>query len=215
MKPKSESINGTSPCRHRRFYFDDGNVIFRVEDTLFKVHRYFLQRDSPVFKDMFSLPTGTAPVHGSSDDLPIDLQTIKALDFERFLSVLYATDYMTHDIQTTEQCESILKLVKLWQIENILPLVAARLRAIAPLANQVALAYRYKLGSVLLDAVMDIASRDAMLKPDEIHCMGSAEIIAAVVAVREYEKTAWSCLSQGTKKQKARNELENMSLLAI
>lgn len=124
-------------------------------------------------------------------------------------------DYMTHDIQTTEQCESILKLVKLWQIENILPLVAARLRAIAPLANQVALAYRYKLGSVLLDAVMDIASRDAMLKPDEIHCMGSAEIIAAVVAVREYEKTAWSCLSQGTKKQKARNELENMSLLAI
>lgn len=188
MEPKSESINGTSPCRHERFHFDDGNVIFRVEDTLFKVHRYFLQRDSPVFKDMFSLPTGTAPVHGSSDDLPIDLQTIKALDFERFLSVLYATDYITRDIQTPEECESVLKLSKLWQIENIQPLIAIRLRATSPLANQIALAHRYNLSTILLDAVVDISLRQEKLTADEIRCMESPEIIAAVVTLREYHK---------------------------
>ncbi|KZP20419.1 hypothetical protein FIBSPDRAFT_954583, partial [Athelia psychrophila] len=37
-------------ARHSQYYFEDGNIIFRVEDTLYNVHRYFFARDSAHFR---------------------------------------------------------------------------------------------------------------------------------------------------------------------
>lgn len=37
-------------------WFDDGNVVLQAEDTLFRVYKGFLRKQSSVFDDMFSLP---------------------------------------------------------------------------------------------------------------------------------------------------------------
>ena len=93
--------------RHTRFYFDDGNLVFRVcslyttcccadqdgsrrqvEGTLFNVHRYFFQRDSAVFRDMFSIPSAIEG-DGASEKNPITLEGVKSADFASFLSCLY------------------------------------------------------------------------------------------------------------------------------
>lgn len=71
-----------APTRHDRFYFNDGNIIFLVEDKLFKVHRYFLVRESPVFLDMFSMESD----EGQSDDMPILLERTKSLGFASLLA---------------------------------------------------------------------------------------------------------------------------------
>ena len=42
--------------RHPDLWFDDGNVVLRVEDTIYKFLRSILSRESPLFADMFSLP---------------------------------------------------------------------------------------------------------------------------------------------------------------
>ena len=101
--------------RHERFYLEDGNVIFlvryshmfsapkgpsssskpylKVEKTLFKIHRYFLQRDSPIFQDMFALPPPSdsdGGAEGMSDERPIQLEGTLSLDFERFLTIFYS-----------------------------------------------------------------------------------------------------------------------------
>lgn len=98
--------------RHDRFYFDDGNTIFlvrfspsdaprvdlgvatmydplipptKVEDTLFNVHRSILTHNSPIFEDMFSIPSG----EGEADDKPILLESTSSLGFASLLSCLY------------------------------------------------------------------------------------------------------------------------------
>ncbi|EKM48685.1 uncharacterized protein PHACADRAFT_266208, partial [Phanerochaete carnosa HHB-10118-sp] len=37
-------------------WYDDGNVVLQVDDTLFKLYKGILSNESAVFQDMFSLP---------------------------------------------------------------------------------------------------------------------------------------------------------------
>jgi hypothetical protein len=61
-----------------------------VENDLFRVHRYFFIRESVVFRDMFSLPTGSETfTEGQSDDRPIVLQDVKSADFEGLVWMFY------------------------------------------------------------------------------------------------------------------------------
>lgn len=78
----------------------------QVEETLFRVHRYFFLRESQLFRDMLSLPipaptepsssTGASKgkfkafdVEGTSDDNPIHLPQVSTDEFEDFLWVFY------------------------------------------------------------------------------------------------------------------------------
>ncbi|KDQ17856.1 hypothetical protein BOTBODRAFT_171570 [Botryobasidium botryosum FD-172 SS1] len=79
--------------RHPEYYFHDGSVIILVEDTLFKVHRSMLVKDSSIFGSMFSLPppeSNGKQFEGQSDDNPLVLQGETAVRFERLLWSLYA-----------------------------------------------------------------------------------------------------------------------------
>ena len=64
--------------------------IQQVENTLFRVHRYFFARDSAWFRDKlpYPLPPGET-TKGSSDNLPLVLEGITKTEFERFLWVFY------------------------------------------------------------------------------------------------------------------------------
>ncbi|KDQ59325.1 hypothetical protein JAAARDRAFT_100765, partial [Jaapia argillacea MUCL 33604] len=70
--------------KHETFYFRDEMVFFLVlEDTLFKVHSFFFERDSEYFRAMFRR-------HGtSSESRPIVLCNVSIMSFESFLGVLY------------------------------------------------------------------------------------------------------------------------------
>ncbi|KAI0318231.1 hypothetical protein OF83DRAFT_1171305 [Amylostereum chailletii] len=67
---------------HDEFYISDQLSIFQVEDRLFRVHRHFLSKHSPVFRDMFALPvppTSTAVYgEGDSDEHPIHLPGLRS-----------------------------------------------------------------------------------------------------------------------------------------
>ncbi|KAF8157976.1 hypothetical protein B0H34DRAFT_706993 [Crassisporium funariophilum] len=78
--------------RDTEYYKDEsegGFCVFRVEDTLFKVHRCYLQREPSAFGDMFSLPKIQGNNEGSSDEVAIPLyDTVQ--QFRDLLWVLYA-----------------------------------------------------------------------------------------------------------------------------
>ncbi|KAH9000722.1 hypothetical protein EDB86DRAFT_2802057, partial [Lactarius hatsudake] len=63
----------------------------KVEDQIYRVHRYFLVRESDFFRDMFSLPQGSsARVEGVDDEHPICIpDTTTATEFENLLWFLY------------------------------------------------------------------------------------------------------------------------------
>ncbi|KAI0352584.1 hypothetical protein OH77DRAFT_1428282 [Trametes cingulata] len=83
-----------APGRDAEYYIEGADCVIRVEDTLFRVHRYLLGRDSSAFQHMFSMPAlqGGAPsqcAEGYSDDNPIRLYGESVERFRDLLSVLY------------------------------------------------------------------------------------------------------------------------------
>jgi len=73
--------------KHDRFYFPDGNITFLVGFTLYRVHRFFFNRDSEIFRGMFDLkpPTAGQDEEGSSNRNSIELKGQDKNDFECFL----------------------------------------------------------------------------------------------------------------------------------
>ncbi|KAI9058233.1 hypothetical protein FKP32DRAFT_1597313 [Trametes sanguinea] len=83
----------SEPVRDAEYYIEGADCAIRVEDTLFRVHRYLLGRDHSAFQDMFDVPVRTVPsemVEGLSDGNPIILYGESAEHFRALLSVLYA-----------------------------------------------------------------------------------------------------------------------------
>ena len=62
----------------------------QVQSYLFRVHRYFFERESPFFREKLGIPAAAGQTaRGSSDTNPFPLDDIRAEDFEKFLWVFY------------------------------------------------------------------------------------------------------------------------------
>ncbi|CAK5283701.1 unnamed protein product [Mycena citricolor] len=73
------------------FYHEDGDLVIRVESTLFNIHRFHL-RGSAVFQSMFSLPVGPGQLpDGLCDEFPLLLEGYTAQDFRAILKWMYST----------------------------------------------------------------------------------------------------------------------------
>jgi len=73
---------------HLHFYYPNGSIIFRVEDTLYKLVRDTLEKDSELFRDMFSLDVHfVGPrMEGTIDEDPIILP-LTMEQFDLYLEV--------------------------------------------------------------------------------------------------------------------------------
>ena len=61
-------------------------MCFQVQNELFRVHRFFLIRESKFFETMFSLPLGA---NDTEADLPIPLPDVTPVEFEDLLRFFY------------------------------------------------------------------------------------------------------------------------------
>ncbi|KAJ7830009.1 hypothetical protein B0H14DRAFT_3465198 [Mycena olivaceomarginata] len=72
--------------RDAKHYHPTGDCIIRVQNTLFKIHKFHLVHNSSVFAGMFDIPSGEQQEEGKSDDSPIVLEGEKAFRFAPFSS---------------------------------------------------------------------------------------------------------------------------------
>ncbi|KAJ7438865.1 hypothetical protein FB451DRAFT_1570130 [Mycena latifolia] len=76
--------------RDAKHYHPTGDCIIRVQNTLFKIHKFHLVHNSSVFAGMFDIPSGEQQEEGKSDDSPIVLEGEKAFGFRSVLKYMYA-----------------------------------------------------------------------------------------------------------------------------
>ncbi|KAI6113531.1 hypothetical protein EV401DRAFT_1982808 [Pisolithus croceorrhizus] len=97
-------------------------VTLQVEDCLFRVPRQTLEAQSPVFRNMFSMPPPPdVEVEGLSDEHPIVLpEPVKARDFKRLLKVLLPTGVFSPRLPKGDHDAwiSVLKLSRMWEMEE-------------------------------------------------------------------------------------------------
>ncbi|KAF8578662.1 hypothetical protein K439DRAFT_1416998 [Ramaria rubella] len=68
--------------------FDDGNIVLVAEGLTFRVHRSQMARHSPVFQDIFALPTTSATKDICDECLMVTLSD-KADDITKLPRILY------------------------------------------------------------------------------------------------------------------------------
>jgi len=124
-----------SQRRHERFYFADGNVTFQVQNILYRVHRYFFERDSAVFAAYFPA------------------------DFEAFLSILYPSTFLEQ--RSVEEWSSCLRFAHKFQFTVQEKLAIEKLSDIASPIDKIILGRMYEEASGwLVQAFVDMARRD-------------------------------------------------------
>jgi len=173
--PPQEHSPACEYSRDSTFYFDD--VVFLVEDTLFKVPRAHFVNGSPFFHDMFTLPppAGT-PVDGSSDVQPLHLDGISKIEFTYLLRALFPRQHAHRENTSIPEWTGVLKLATMWQFERIRGYAIkrlGRLRTLGPVQRLV-LATMYHIPGWYVPAIIALAQRDVPLSVEEALMIGVA-----------------------------------------
>ncbi|KAI0250019.1 hypothetical protein BJV78DRAFT_1376974 [Lactifluus subvellereus] len=168
-----------SLLQHEKYFFNDGNITFLVDGTLYCIHRYFFSRDSEYFSTRFS-QLGIR----DHEALPtiISLGDIERRDFEAFLSVIYPEDFEKHGL-CYEEWVSVLHLSTRWGFASLRKLALASINPPTP-HDQLLLARRYSIGDWVLPALSSLCERTAPLTLDEARQMNIEDVVI-VATVRE------------------------------
>jgi len=116
--PKSETVPRPAKVSNP-FCFEDPQVVLQVEEQKYKIHRYFLTRESEFFNDLFSLPQSkdSAEVEGSYDN-PINLPETPTEEIENLLRFFY---FGMHDdyVATLADWVAILSISTRFMFEKV------------------------------------------------------------------------------------------------
>ncbi|CCL99367.1 uncharacterized protein FIBRA_01385 [Fibroporia radiculosa] len=195
-------LSTTSTARHPRFFMDEGVVFLRVSplcsphpdfitrsrnqvadpvtehDCLFKVHRYFLERDSEFFRDMFSCPLGGASVEGETEESAIALPGVTRFELECLLSFLYNGMY-ERDVSIDEWV-AILSISSRFLFDRIRERAIREIATYAPPLDPVErifLATKHDIPQWLRPAYMDLCIRPESLTEEEAQKLGLPTVV--------------------------------------
>ncbi|GJE96781.1 hypothetical protein PsYK624_129870 [Phanerochaete sordida] len=116
-----------APEQAKDLYFPDGDIILcapsavREKTILLRVHRVVLSLYSPVFKDMFSLPSDPA-VNDTLDSVPVVRMPDDADDLEILVSTFYRPAnlrYDKRDRHKRSELRSLLSLSTKYQVDAL------------------------------------------------------------------------------------------------
>ncbi|KAK0241320.1 hypothetical protein EDD85DRAFT_395680 [Armillaria nabsnona] len=172
--------------KHEAYYIKGGDVYFLVEECMFRVHRYFFERESSKFRQMFSGPTspGKEP-EGSSASTAFKLGDITAEDFGHFLWIFYNPKHSLYDASTAVWV-TILRTAYDWLFPEVKALGIRELeRKTINLVDRIILYQECKVDpSLLVQLYAKLCSRDDPPSMEESVRLG-VETTARIFRARE------------------------------
>ncbi|KAG7093561.1 hypothetical protein E1B28_007231 [Marasmius oreades] len=116
--------------RHPDLWFDDGSVVCRAQNTLFRVHVSQLSRHSVCFRDVFVVGTSTDPATSASivhedgsnafEDCPVVILHDSAEDVGNLFTALYdGPKFGNNDREDFRMVSGILRLATKYIIEKL------------------------------------------------------------------------------------------------
>ncbi|KAG2159340.1 uncharacterized protein EDB93DRAFT_1115134 [Suillus bovinus] len=151
----------SSPPRHSEFYLQDELSVFLVDGVLFRVHRFFLQRESDVFRTMFVCPPTQDGPEGLSDDKPIVLPDVTVAEFEALLKFLYDGGTSPSPFSTADEWIRLLSIATRYEMERIRARALHELDYLPPLdpIQKIVLARRHDVRQWLLPSYVALCLR--------------------------------------------------------
>ncbi|KAJ7217734.1 hypothetical protein GGX14DRAFT_597673 [Mycena pura] len=119
--------------RDSEFYFEDGNIVLSAKEdgttVYFRLHRSILTKHSPVFADMFAMPS--PPTADCYDDAPLVEMHDEADVLGLFIGLLYDPQCISPILESEDFPALIYEavvLAKKYQVDWICTMAASRLR---------------------------------------------------------------------------------------
>ncbi|KII86834.1 hypothetical protein PLICRDRAFT_55732 [Plicaturopsis crispa FD-325 SS-3] len=172
--------------RHRDYYLPSGDVTFLVGETLFKIHKFFFERDSSHFRGLTNPASpGRTPI-GTSDSEAYKLDNVNADEFARFLWIFYNPKYDEYEAAYNDWV-TILRLAHDWQFIEVKAFAVRRLEMIPDLDDiQKIVLYRtYQVDDkYLIPSFAALCSRQAILSIAEAKQL-DLETVIQIMRARE------------------------------
>lgn len=87
--------SGENLERSTSLWFEDGNIVIQAQDTVFRVYKGVLSRESAIFRSMFSLPQSESSLDTYEDTgCPLLVVHDEVADMELFLTVIFDHTYV-------------------------------------------------------------------------------------------------------------------------
>ncbi|CAL1710181.1 unnamed protein product [Somion occarium] len=204
-----DKSSDTSPCcssaadvrsgasnRDSQYYFDDGLTVFAVENHLFRVHRYFLTRDSEFFRGLFTCPPPPGEVaEGQSDEKPIILEGVKESEFRCLMRFFYDGMY-TPAVVSLDDWIALLSISTRYVFDRIREMAIQEIstKVLDPI-KKIILANKYDIPQWLPPAFVDLCKRPESLSESEAETLGLKTIVRVARAresVRDKGYVTWT-----------------------
>lgn len=178
--PPPLRANASSFERHDVYYLE--TIVFRVEDTLFRVPRRGFELESPVFASMFSLPTGNHSPEGQDDNSPIMLQGMEKKDFQSLLELMYPMG-PNLPVLGHEDLVGVLHLSTMWEFAKIRDYVIGIMDEQMDAVERVILAKKERVSAWLLTGYETLVGGPESLTIDRVKKL-DWETIARLFAIQ-------------------------------
>jgi hypothetical protein len=177
--------------RYKDYYLPDGDVTFRVENALFRPHKYFFHRESSYFQSIFrtpSIPCNDPP--GSSDTNPVLLKDTTIEAFAGLCWVFYNPKYSVYTT-TVDKWVDILALAQKWAFKEVEQLCVRELQKMPiPSVEKIHIYQTYGLDrSLLAESFVDLTTRPDPLNLEEGNKVG-IETSLQIAGARERSRAS-------------------------
>ncbi|KAL1693035.1 hypothetical protein GGG16DRAFT_123562 [Schizophyllum commune] len=177
--------------RHGTYYLDDGDVVVHVEDTLYRLHSFHLQRATTRFDAITkSLGDHAGVKEGGSDDHPLVLEGVQSLDFAHLLWFFYDSAYKWSGIidhALTPKWESVLLVAETFDMKQVAKVACFALGRAGALSDvrKIGLAAKHDLGKDwAVEELKRVIAREAPLTTEEGRELGT-DLTVMLAASRE------------------------------
>ncbi|KAJ3992621.1 hypothetical protein F5050DRAFT_1787606 [Lentinula boryana] len=169
----------------KKYYMAGGDLFFQVENCLFKVHRYFFERESPKFQEMLSRPPPTGQSSYGSLNNPVVLD-VTSEEFQQLLWVFYNPVY-SYEEAKLEDWGCILSLACRFKFPEVKKLAVRNLEKFnLDLVDHLSLYQECNADEdLLIPLYAQLCARDQTLSLIETHKLGY-ETAVMVFQAREH-----------------------------
>ncbi|KAF8627758.1 hypothetical protein AX17_006124 [Amanita inopinata Kibby_2008] len=174
------------------------DIVFNVEDELFKAPKHLFIEQSEIFRNMFDtpVPEGAPLPDGSTDARPLVLEGVRSVDFMLLLVCLYppGIDGKAPEM-TLEQWQAVLSLATRYEMTRV---KALALEHMTPLlvdlpALQVHLAKKYRADVWLVPGFNKLAQRAETLSEEEVELIGLPDALKLMALREQVRRSCRSC----------------------
>ncbi|KAF8648540.1 hypothetical protein AX16_006244 [Volvariella volvacea WC 439] len=129
--------------RHPKYYICTGDIHFLAGNVLFKVHSYFFERESQLFRERINAMAPSTPGMRGPDDVSDLVLDVSPECFAKFLDIFYNPNYTIY-VFTVHDWADILDQAYRWGFDRVKDLAIRELEKIeCPTVDRLALYEKY------------------------------------------------------------------------